>query len=81
MFFSIPAMSEVFHALGLHLHQPLGNLVTLHNSAEPWEAKQILWCYDRITRMLDQYWDVKLCQLVFVLLVVPTSTFPAGIGV
>ena len=41
-------MPEVFHALGLHLHQPLGNLVSLHNSTEPWEAKQILWCYDRI---------------------------------
>ncbi len=48
-------MPEVFHALGLHLHQPLGNLVALDNSREPWEAKQILWCYDRITRMRDQY--------------------------
>ena len=58
-------MPEVFHALGLHLHQPLGNLVSLHNSTEPWEAKQILWCYDRITRMLDQYWDVARLHLSF----------------
>jgi hypothetical protein len=36
-------MPEVYHALGLHMHQPLGNLVTLHNSGERWEARQILW--------------------------------------
>jgi len=35
-------MPEVYHALGLHLHQPLGNLVALHNSGESWEARQIL---------------------------------------
>jgi len=27
-------MAEVYHALGLHLHQPPGNLVALHNSGE-----------------------------------------------
>ena len=58
-------MAEVFHALGLHMHQPLGNLVELHNSGERWEAKQILWCYDRVTRMLDQYWDVARLHLSF----------------
>src|SRR5258708_2487839 len=52
------AMSDVFHALGLHMHQPLGNLVALHNSSERWEARQILWCYDRPTRMLEGYEDV-----------------------
>lgn len=58
-------MPEIFHALGLHLHQPPGNLVALHNSGERWEAKQILWCYDRVTRMLDQYWDVARLHLSF----------------
>ena len=58
-------MPEVFHALGLHMHQPLGNLVALHNSGERWEAKQILWCYDRVTRMLDPYWDVARLHLSF----------------
>ncbi len=58
-------MPEVFHALGLHMHQPLGNLVALHNSGERWEAKQILWCYDRVTRMLDRYWDVARLHLSF----------------
>ncbi len=42
-------MAEVYHALGLHMHQPLGNLIALHNSNERWEARQILWCYDRPT--------------------------------
>ncbi|MCL2689714.1 MAG: glycoside hydrolase family 57 [Chitinispirillia bacterium] len=52
-------MAHIHHALGLHLHQPLGNLLTLFNSeAENWEAKQILWCYDRITRMLEGYEDI-----------------------
>jgi len=50
-------MGQVYHALGLHFHQPLGNLVALHNT-ERWEAKQILWCYDRPIRMLEGYADV-----------------------
>ncbi len=45
-------MGEVYHALGLNMHQPLGNLINLHNSDERWEAKQILWAYDRPVRML-----------------------------
>ena len=44
-------MAEVYHALGLNMHQPLGNLLALHNSDERWEARQILWCYDRPTRI------------------------------
>ncbi len=41
-----------------------GNLVALHNSGERWEARQILWCYDRVTRMLDQHsrWSARLTQ-------------------
>jgi 4-alpha-glucanotransferase len=57
-------MAEVYHALGLHFHQPLGNLVALH-ADERWEAKQILWCYDRPTRMLDGYWDVARLHVSF----------------
>ena len=53
-------MPEVFHALGLHMHQPPGNLLALHNSGERWEAKQILWYYDRVTRMLDPDWGMCL---------------------
>jgi len=58
-------MADVYHALGLHMHQPLGNLVALHSSGESWEAKQILWCYDRPTRMLEGYEDVARLHLSF----------------
>jgi len=57
-------MAHIHHALGLHLHQPLGNLLALFNSeTESWEAKQILWCYDRITRMLEGYEDIARLHL------------------
>ena len=52
-------MAEVYHALGLSMHQPLGNLIALHNSNERWEAKQILWAYDRAVRMLEGYEDIS----------------------
>ena len=58
-------MADVYHALGLHMHQPLGNLVALHNSDESWEARQILWCYDRPTRMLEGYEDVARLHMSF----------------
>jgi len=58
-------MADVYHALGLHMHQPLGDLIALHNSPERWEAKQILWCYDRPTRMLEGYGDVARLHLSF----------------
>ncbi len=58
-------MAEVYHALGLNMHQPLGNLRELHNSSESWEARQILWCYDRPTRMLEGYEDVARLHMSF----------------
>ncbi|MFH1075263.1 MAG: glycoside hydrolase family 57 [Pseudomonadota bacterium] len=58
-------MPDVYHALGLNMHQPLGNLIALHNSPEAWEAKQILWCYDRPTRMLEGYEDVARLHIGF----------------
>ncbi len=58
-------MAEIYHALGLHFHQPLGNLLELHNSSEAWEARQILWCYDRPTRMIEGYEDVARLHLSF----------------
>jgi alpha-amylase/alpha-mannosidase (GH57 family) len=58
-------MSDVYHALGLHMHQPLGNLLALQNSGEQWEARQILWCYDRPTRMLEGYEDVARLHMSF----------------
>jgi alpha-amylase/alpha-mannosidase (GH57 family) len=58
-------MAEVYHALGLNMHQPQGNLLALHNSAERWEVKQILWCYDRVTRMIEGYEDVARLHMSF----------------
>jgi alpha-amylase/alpha-mannosidase (GH57 family) len=58
-------MAEVYHALGLNMHQPLGNLLSLHNSNERWEARQILWCYDRPTRMIEGYEDVARLHMSF----------------
>jgi alpha-amylase/alpha-mannosidase (GH57 family) len=58
-------MSEVYHSLGLNMHQPLGNLIALHNSDERWEARQILWCYDRPARMLEGYEDVARLHMGF----------------
>ena len=58
-------MAQVYHALGLNMHQPLGNLIALHNSNERWEARQILWCYDRPTRMLEGYEDIARLHMGF----------------
>ncbi len=58
-------MPEVYHALGLTMHQPLGNLLALHNSDQRWEARQILWCYDRPTRMIKGYEDVARLHMTF----------------
>jgi alpha-amylase/alpha-mannosidase (GH57 family) len=58
-------MPEIYHALGLHMHQPPGNLIALHNSGQSWEARQILWCYDRPTRMLEGYQDVARLHMSF----------------
>jgi alpha-amylase/alpha-mannosidase (GH57 family) len=58
-------MADIYHALGLTMHQPMGNLIRLHSSEESWQAKQILWCYDRPTRMLEGYEDVARLHLCF----------------
>jgi len=48
---------NVFHALGLHMHQPPGNLQLLIES-NAWEAEQIIRCYERPTRYAQIYRDV-----------------------
>ena len=47
-------MSTIHHALVLNLHQPPGNLDYLLSEA-PWEAKEILFAYDRMARALWDY--------------------------
>ena len=46
--------ANLFHALGLHMHQPPGNLKLLLDSNE-WEAEQIIRCYERAARFALTY--------------------------
>jgi len=55
-------MSIIHHALVLNLHQPPGNLDHLL-SEQPWEAREILYAYDRIPRFLWGYEDIARVHL------------------
>jgi len=46
--------TNLHHALGLHMHQPPGNLDLLLR-ANPWEAEQIIRCYERPVRYALRY--------------------------
>lgn len=52
----------IHHALVLNLHQPPGNLEYLLDHQD-WEAKEILFAYDRIARSLWDYSDVGRVHL------------------
>ncbi|MDF9392514.1 MULTISPECIES: glycoside hydrolase family 57 [Methylococcus] len=52
----------IHHALVLNLHQPPGNLEHLLEH-QTWEAKEILFAYDRIARSLWDYSDVGRVHL------------------
>jgi 4-alpha-glucanotransferase len=54
----------IFHALGLHMHQPPGNMQTLINHNE-WEARQIIHCYDRAARYAHKYPDTARLHIAF----------------
>jgi alpha-amylase/alpha-mannosidase (GH57 family) len=56
--------TNISHALGLHMHQPPGNLALLIE-ANPWEAEQIIRCYERPTRYAQQYADVGRLHIGF----------------
>ncbi len=53
-----------FHALGLHMHQPPGNLRLLIDSNE-WEAQQIIRCYERVPRYARMYQDTARIHVGF----------------
>jgi alpha-amylase/alpha-mannosidase (GH57 family) len=55
---------NIFHALGLHMHQPPGNLKLLIDS-NPWEAEQIIRCYERVPRYAGKYRDVARLHVGF----------------
>ena len=50
-------MGNLCHLLGLHMHQPPGNLEHLIDHYE-WEARQIMLCYDRPLKYAWRYQDV-----------------------
>lgn len=50
-------MGDMRHILGLHMHQPPGNLKLLAETNE-WEARQIMLCYDRPLKYAWRYQDV-----------------------
>jgi alpha-amylase/alpha-mannosidase (GH57 family) len=58
------AETRVRHALGLHMHQPPGNLRLLIESNE-WEAMQIARCYERAARYALQFRDVARLHVGF----------------
>jgi alpha-amylase/alpha-mannosidase (GH57 family) len=55
---------RVFHALGLHMHQPPGNLRLLLETNR-WEAEQIIRCYERAARYALRYRDVAHLHVGF----------------
>ena len=56
--------SSIYHALGLHMHQPPGNLRLLIES-NAWEAEQIIRAYERPVRYALQYRDVAHLHIGF----------------
>jgi len=60
----LKGMSAVYHALGLHMHQPPGNIELLLETNE-WEARQIILCYERPLKYAMRYEDVAKIHLGF----------------
>ncbi len=56
--------TTLYHALGLHMHQPPGNLKLLIDT-NPWEAEQIIRCYERAVRYALAYQDVAHLHVGF----------------
>lgn len=51
-------MNPIYYALGLHMHQPPGNLHLLADHNE-WEAQQIIRCYDRAAQYALKYPEIS----------------------
>jgi hypothetical protein len=59
-------MLEIHHALVLDIHQPSGNLQDLLDTQEKeWEAKEILFAYDRMARVLRANADLARVNVSF----------------
>jgi alpha-amylase/alpha-mannosidase (GH57 family) len=57
-------MPKIYHALGLHMHQPPKNIELLLKTNE-WEAKQIVLCYERPLKYAMRYEDIAKIHLGF----------------
>jgi alpha-amylase/alpha-mannosidase (GH57 family) len=57
-------LAEIHHALGLHMHQPPGNLRLLIETNR-FEAEQIMRCYERAPRYARAYADVARLHVGF----------------
>ncbi|MBN2372507.1 glycoside hydrolase family 57 [bacterium] len=57
-------MKKIFHALGLHMHQPPDNLRLLLDTNN-WEARQIACCYERPVRYAQRFADVAYLNIGF----------------
>lgn len=57
-------IANIYHALGLHMHQPPGNIESLLRENE-WEAKQIMLCYERPLRYVKRYEGIAKVHLGF----------------
>ncbi|MCU0839262.1 MAG: hypothetical protein MUE49_11155 [Rhodospirillales bacterium] len=69
-------MKEIYHALVLNMHQPPSNLDDLLiNNA--WEAKEILFAYDRMPRSLWAYEDLARVHLSLSGALLETLSSPA----
>ena len=49
---------SIYYAMGLHFHQPMGNLKLLLKT-NPWEARQIILCYQRPSIYAKRYPEAK----------------------
>ncbi|MBI5184083.1 MAG: glycoside hydrolase family 57 [Nitrospinae bacterium] len=56
--------NSIYHALGLHMHQPPGNLKLLIETNE-WEAKQIILCYQRPLKYAKYFEDIAYFHVGF----------------
>jgi alpha-amylase/alpha-mannosidase (GH57 family) len=61
---SFASQPAIFHALGLHMHQPPGNLRLLIQENE-FEAHQIMKCYERAARYAHAFRDVARLHVGF----------------
>jgi len=57
-------MMSIYHALGLHMHQPPDNLKLIFDT-QNWEAIQIIKCYERVARYAHAYMDVARLHIGF----------------